>query len=58
MDASGKPFRTGGSRAASLTVPDFRPRYRQMQVEFNPYSEADAGRASSHTYDYNPFDFE
>jgi len=34
---------------------DYRPRYRQMEVEYNPYCEMEEGRGSSRTYDYNPF---
>jgi hypothetical protein len=34
---------------------DYRPRYRQMEVEYNPYREMEEDRGSSYIYDYNPF---
>jgi hypothetical protein len=40
--------------AQPVTVPDFRPRYR-MAVEYNPFAESDANRASNFVCDYNPF---
>ena len=42
--------------AHPVTVPDYRPRYRQMQVEYDPFREMHANRVSSHTYDYNPYE--
>jgi len=42
--------------AHPVTVSDYQPRYRQLQVEYNPYREPDPYRASSHTYDYNPYE--
>ena len=39
----------------AVTVPEHRPRYRQMQVEYNPFCEMDESRVSSPAYDYNPF---
>jgi len=38
------------------TIPDYRPRYRGVEVEFNPFREMDESGVSSHTYDYNPFE--
>jgi hypothetical protein len=40
--------------AHPVMVPDFRPRPR-MAVEYNPFAETDANRASNFAYDYNPF---
>jgi len=42
--------------AHPVMVPDYRQRYRQLEVEYNPYREPDPYRASSHTYDYNPYE--
>jgi hypothetical protein len=39
----------------SADVPERRTRYRQMEVEYNPYRELDEDRGSSHTYGYNPY---
>ena len=41
--------------AHPVTLRDYRPRYRQMEVEYNPFAEPDADRVSSFTYDYYPF---
>ena len=42
--------------AQPVTVPDFRPRYRQIEVEYNPFREPDENRGSTLTYDYNPLE--
>jgi hypothetical protein len=51
--------RLADALAVTFTYPvtrrDFRPRYRQMEVEYNPYREIDEDRSSPYTYDYNPF---
>ena len=39
----------------SADVPERRARYRQMEVEYNPYREPDLDRFLSYTDDYNPF---
>jgi hypothetical protein len=38
-----------------IMVPDYRPRYRQIESEYNPFAESDANHTSNFTYDYNPF---
>ena len=39
----------------SGAAPERRARYRQMQVEYDPFHEPDPYRTSSCTYEYNPF---
>jgi phage terminase large subunit len=39
-----------------VTVPDYRPRYRKVEAEFNPFREPERSWVSSETYDYNPFE--
>jgi phage terminase large subunit len=39
-----------------VTVPDYRPRYRKVEAEFNPFRESERSWVSSETYDYNPFE--
>ena len=41
--------------AYPVTPRDYRPRYRQMEMEYNSYREMEEDRGSSYIYDYNPF---
>jgi hypothetical protein len=41
--------------AHPVTPRDYRPRYKQMELEYNPYRELDEDRGLSHTYGYNPY---
>ena len=41
--------------AQSVTARHHRPRYGQMEVEYNPFREMDADRVSSSAHDYDPF---
>jgi hypothetical protein len=43
------------SFAHQVTVPDRRPRYRQIAVEYDPFREPNEARVSRCAYDYNPF---
>jgi hypothetical protein len=42
--------------AHPVTVPEHRPSYRQLHVEYNPFAEPDANRSTNFTFDYNPFE--
>ena len=41
--------------AHPVTVPEYRPRYRQLQVEYDPFRETNVSNVSDYSYDYNPF---
>ena len=39
----------------SADVPERRARYRQTDMEYNPYRELDEDRGLFHNYGYNPY---